>query len=227
MELIFVGTGSGKTSKERFHSSLLFKSSSNNILIDTGDSISRALLAQNISVNSITNVIYTHYHSDHLAGLPSLLTQMIIGNRKEPLTIYTHKDLLQPLHEFIKISFLFIETFQFEIKFVGFDFEKSCQINDEFTFLAKQNSHIRNRHNLTNTNIQFISSSFLFKMNKQNIVYTSDIGKIDDTITILNPERIFLTHIEKEEELNNWLSNLSEKLRGKITLANDGMQLEL
>lgn len=253
MELIFVGTSSGKTSKDRFHSSLLFKTNSNNVLIDTGDSISRALLAQKISVNSISDIIYSHYHSDHLAGLPSLLTQMIIENRKGPLTIYTHTDLLEPIKEFIKISFLFVETFKFEINFVGFDFNKSYKINDEFNFIAKQNSHIRNKHNLTSTNIEFISSSFLFKTGNQNIIYTSDIGKsddlyifqdheanlfitetthiplnkIEDAITILDPERTILTHIENELELTDWYNSLTEKFRKKIILAHDGLNIEL
>lgn len=253
MELIFVGTSSGKTSKDRFHSSLLFKTNSNNILIDTGDSISRALLAQDIHVNSITDIIYSHYHADHLAGLPSILTQMIIEKRKDPLTIYTHKDLLQPIKKFLEISFLIVETIQFEIKFIGFDFTKSYKINDDFNFLAKQNSHIRNKHNLTSSNIKFISSSFLFEANNQNIIYTSDIGKSDDlylfqdhdanlfitetthiplmkikdAVTILNPGRSILTHIEDSTELSRWYNCLSEKLKMKLIIAQDGLKIEL
>ena len=46
MQLTFIGTGSGRTSIDRFHSSLLFTVNDKNILIDAGDSISRAMLKQ-------------------------------------------------------------------------------------------------------------------------------------------------------------------------------------
>ncbi|MCB9257926.1 MAG: hypothetical protein H6612_01130 [Ignavibacteriales bacterium] len=58
MELIFIGTSSGRTSLTKFHSSLLFKINSKNILIDSGDGISKALLNQKISANKITDIIF-------------------------------------------------------------------------------------------------------------------------------------------------------------------------
>jgi len=52
MQLTFIGTGSGRTSLDRFHSSLLFTTSDKNVLIDAGDSISRALKRQQVPINS-------------------------------------------------------------------------------------------------------------------------------------------------------------------------------
>ncbi len=253
MKLNFIGTGSGRTSLDRFHSSLLFKVNDNNILIDTGDSISRALLKQGIPFNSITDIIFTHYHSDHLAGLPSLLTQMIIENRTEPLNIYTHSDLKQSLIRFLEISNIFIETLKFSIEIIPFNFGEDLEVTTGFNFSAKQNIHITNKHNIQDEKVKFISSSFLFSVGNKKIIYTSDIGHADDlylfqevepdilitetthlTFTeienaavIVNPDKLYLTHIDSETELKDWYNNLSDKEREKSLIAFDGMILDL
>ncbi|MEO8398834.1 MAG: MBL fold metallo-hydrolase, partial [Ignavibacteriaceae bacterium] len=72
----FIGTGSGKTSLKRFHSSFLILNESYNLLVDTGDGISKALLLQNINYNSIDGILISHLHPDHYTGLPLLLVQM-------------------------------------------------------------------------------------------------------------------------------------------------------
>ncbi|MCP5062778.1 MAG: ribonuclease Z [Ignavibacteriae bacterium] len=206
MKLKFIGTGSGKTSLSRFHSSFLVSTNNKNILIDAGDGISKALLTQNISYNTIDSLILTHYHSDHLAGLPSLLTQMIIEKRTLPFNIYTHKKLVKALECFLHSSFLFPETFDFKVEIIGIDFEEKFIVNDNFSFIAKQNSHINNKHKLALDDIHFISSSFLINVENKKIFYTSDVGNADDFYLFQNEEvDLFITettHITLEEIKN-------------------------
>ena len=253
MELIFIGTSSGRTSLNSSHSSMLFKINSKKILIDSGDGISKALLKQNIHTNSITDIIYSHYHSDHLAGLPSLLTQMVIQNRSEPLFIYTHTNLVNPLKSFLSISFLFLEKLKFSVQIIGFDFKTTTKITNDFNFIPKQNSHILNKHNIITKEVEFISSSFLFQIGTKNIVYTSDVGhfndlylfqdhkhdifitetthvsvsKIESAATILSPSRTYLTHIDDQVKLNEWYHQLTKERKGMFIIAEDGMSVNL
>ena len=67
-ELKFIGTGSGKTSLNRFHSSFFIKTSNYNLLIDAGDGESKALLSQGIDFNTIDGILFTHLHPDHYTG---------------------------------------------------------------------------------------------------------------------------------------------------------------
>ena len=252
MQLKFLGTGSGKTSLSRFHSSLLF-SADKNILIDAGDGISKALLKQNILWNDIDAIILTHYHADHLAGLPSLLTQMIIDRREKPLKIYTHSNLVKTLSSFLQASFLFPQSFDFELSIIGFNFNSEISVSSNFTFKAEQNSHITNKHNIQNVN--FISSSFLFSVNGKNIFYTSDIGssndfslfkneKIDCFITetthitlddiknfVLrkNFKSVILTHISDSdiEILTKFVNMLNNSYNLNVILAEDGLDFPL
>ncbi|MCW8849960.1 MAG: MBL fold metallo-hydrolase, partial [Melioribacteraceae bacterium] len=224
MELVFIGTGSGRTSLKRHHSSFCFVDQRKVVLIDVGDGICKALLSQSIDFNSITDIIISHYHSDHLAGLPSLLTQMIIQKRTAKLNIFTHSNLVNSLKIFLNISSIFLEKLNFDVEIVPFEFDKPITLSNNITVSAKQNSHVSNKHNLSIDNINFISSSFLFEYGKKKIVYTSDIGnyedlflfqdynadffitesthvpleKMDDAITILNPDQVYLTHIDNE-----------------------------
>lgn len=253
MKLKFIGTSSGRTSLDRFHTSFIFNINSKNILIDCGDGISKALLSQGISYNSVTDIILTHYHSDHLAGLPSLLTQMIIQNRKEILNIYTHKNLVKPLNNFLDSSFLFLENLKFPVAIIGFEFNKKFKIINDFSFLPRQNTHITNKHNLKKGRLKFISSSFLFFVGANKIIYTSDVGSSEDLylfqetqadifITetthisfldieaasiILSPNKFYLTHIDNEEKTCNWFMKLSSMQEQKFVLANDGMEIIL
>ena len=106
MKIKFLGTGSGKTSLNRYHSSLLISSSKYNLLVDCGDGISKAILAQNIDFNSINSVLISHFHSDHFSGLPSLITQMKLSSRKNELKIFVHSSEKDFLEDFIFHSYI-------------------------------------------------------------------------------------------------------------------------
>ncbi|OQY73636.1 MAG: hypothetical protein B6D45_07865, partial [Ignavibacteriales bacterium UTCHB3] len=91
VKIIFTGTGSGRSSLNRFHSSFLIRSDSYNLLVDAGDGISRALLRLGIDFNEIDGVFITHLHPDHYSGFPSLILQMKMSSRRMPLELYTSK----------------------------------------------------------------------------------------------------------------------------------------
>src|SRR5690606_40471278 len=76
MEIKFVGTGSGQTSLNRYHSSFLINTGGFNLLVDAGDGVSRALMHQKVLYNFIDGVLISHFHPDHYAGLTSLIVQM-------------------------------------------------------------------------------------------------------------------------------------------------------
>ena len=88
MKIKFIGTGSGKTSLNQFHSSLLLISKNYNLLVDAGDGISRALLFNEIEFNIIDGILLTHLHPDHFSGLATLIVQMKMMKRKNSLDIF-------------------------------------------------------------------------------------------------------------------------------------------
>jgi ribonuclease Z len=200
VKLFFVGTGSGKTSVTRFHSSILISSLDTNLLIDTGDGISKAFLSHGIEYNLIDGIFITHLHSDHAAGLPSFITQMKMNERKNNLSIYADSDLLKTLESFVLNSYLFPEKLGFKINFIPVSQNVWFDLNENFKILSRQNSHLDSAKIFSKTDQSTSSSSLLITAENKNIHYTSDIGSNEDLILFQDYEIDLLiselTHIE-------------------------------
>ena len=254
-EIKFIGTSSGKISLNRFHSSFLILTKGYNLLVDTGDGISKALLTQKINFNKIDGILISHLHADHYSGLPSLIAQMKMMNRERDLWIYANKNLIGFLKELINKSYIFLERLGFKIYFTAFIDEEVVHINDNFNFLPKQNSHLDEYANYDKQNkLEFSCSSFLFKINKSEVFYTGDIGskedlylfrdfKIDYIISEcahinleviilaynqLKAKKLYLTHIKDDDEEN--LSKLKPSKSSKeelIIAAFDGLTFKI
>lgn len=256
MKLQFIGTGSGKTSLERDHSSILFDSDKSKILIDCGDGTSKALMKNNIEFNQIDTIIFTHYHADHFSGISSLITQMKLDERKSELKIFTHKNLIQPLKQFLNSTYLFEEALGFDLQFIGYEFESDYKVDDNFSFTTRQNSHITNKYKITSIpEERFVSASLLFRVGDEIIIYTSDIASRADLflfeevkpkiyitetthidldwmhgiVTFYHPEQIYLTHISNEDvpKIQKYLQNQTFPHSTKVTMAEDGHSVTL
>ena len=254
MEIIFIGTGSGKISLDRFHTSLLITESDYNLLIDAGDGISRALLSSKVHVNSIDSILISHTHADHFSGITSLLTQMKIEGRTNPLNIFIHASFSDFLKNFINASFLFQETIRFELNILEYEFDRSFMLENNLEILPRQNSHIQNKDDLKNYNwLEFTSSSFMIWNNSFNIFYTADIGSKNDlfifndfsidyiiteathitfsqiveTVKIINPKQCYLVHINDEKLLKNEIDKLPSENKCDFQLTFDSMRVIL
>ncbi len=205
MKIKFIGTGSGKTSLARYHSSFVIFSAGRKILFDAGDSVSRALLESKISFGEIDSIILSHYHADHFAGIGSLITQMKLTGRRSGLTIFTHKSLVEPLRGFLNSCYMFNEVLNFELKFFEFESGEKTELTKELSFIPRQNMHIENKHKIDNEAVSFISSSFLFISDNGNIFVSSDIGGKEDLKIFadysIHSAVIEITHINLAEIL--------------------------
>ncbi len=256
MSIKFIGSGSGKTSLKRFHSSILFSTNDFVILVDAGDGISKALLSLNISFNEIDGILISHLHPDHFAGLSGLIIQMKLIKRTKKLKIFIHKNLIENVKNFLFQSYIFSANLSFEIVFIEFEESKELTIVKNFKFISKQNSHLEKYKKFDENNLlSFSSSSFLFFIDDKKIFYTGDIGhksdlfsfkdyEIDLLITeishvsleeinsagiILKAKKIYLTHISDvdEENINSFFKSLNEDKRGKFVTAYDGLSFNL
>lgn len=256
MNLTFIGTGSGKASLKREHSSILISSKTYNLLIDAGDGISKACLKAKLDFNSINGIIFSHLHPDHYTGLAALVVQMKMYKRTEPLTIFVHEELINVIENYLINSYLFPERLGFKINYEPFTIKESFSINYEIEILAEQNSHLTELTEYADySNISFACLSFLFNVEEKWIHYTGDVGNKDDLYLFKdsktdifitetthisldeiltaakknNPSKIILTHItdEDEEKLNFDLKQLPEDVRNETIIATDGLKIKL
>lgn len=248
----FIGTGSGKASLNRFHSSFLIEHPEFNLLVDAGDSVSRALLKSEIDFNSIDGVLISHLHPDHICGLPSLLIQMKMNKRKDPLKIFFHNSLFDDLKRLLVKTYVIPDRLNFEIEFVKYEFETEFVILNDFKILALANEHLsKYEYFVKSEKINLASSSFLIHLTGKKVYYSGDIKdekdfnvlnevKIDvfiseithvepwqivKTAEMYKPEMIVFTHInqENEEKLSSYVGNHTGK--PAILIAFDGMEI--
>lgn len=87
MRIHFLGTGSAYPGAVRDNTSFCLSYKNTNILIDASGNPCKKLKQFNIGLGELDAVILTHFHIDHIYGLPSLLWGMWLEHRKEPLKI--------------------------------------------------------------------------------------------------------------------------------------------
>lgn len=92
MKITFLGTGSMIPTKERNHISILLRYKDENILIDCGEGTQRQLRFANISSTKITKILITHWHGDHILGLPGIISSMGASQYNKTLEIYGPKN---------------------------------------------------------------------------------------------------------------------------------------
>lgn len=71
----------------RWLTSLMMRYNGKSILIDCGEGTQIAMKEKGWSPKPIDVICFTHYHADHISGLPGLLLTMGNAERKEPLLL--------------------------------------------------------------------------------------------------------------------------------------------
>lgn len=206
MNFTFLGTSSSLTELNRFYTNLLLQYNNYYLLIDSGEGISKQLIKLNYSfIDNIDSILITHFHSDHLSGLPSVLTNMKLYKREKPLTIYVYYKFVDILNNLLNTFLLFPSKFPFKLNLVPVKENEINSIIDDLTFTVKINSHVANKDYKTyyNEEIKPVSLSIMFSNNVSNLIYTSDIGNANDLqLFDLTNVQYFITefsHIELED----------------------------
>lgn len=77
----------------RWLTSLMVRYNGSSLLIDCGEGTQIAIKEKGWSFKPIDVICFTHYHGDHISGLPGLLLTMGNAERTEPLTLIGPKGL--------------------------------------------------------------------------------------------------------------------------------------
>ena len=87
LDICLLGTGGMMPLPQRFLTSLLTRYNGSSLLIDCGEGTQITLKKHGWSFKSIDTICFTHYHADHISGLPGILLAMANSDRTEPLTM--------------------------------------------------------------------------------------------------------------------------------------------
>lgn len=114
LDLCLLGTGGMMPLPYRWLTSLMLRYNGSSLLIDCGEGTQIAIREKGWSFRPIDIICITHFHGDHISGLPGILLAMSNSDRTEPLTMIGPKGL----ERVVKALRVIAPELPFEIKFI-------------------------------------------------------------------------------------------------------------
>ena len=93
LDVCLLGSGGMMPLPYRWLTALMTRYNGSQLLIDCGEGTQIALKEKGWSFKPIDVICFTHYHGDHISGLPGLLLSMGNAERVKPLTLIGPKGL--------------------------------------------------------------------------------------------------------------------------------------
>lgn len=114
LDICLLGCGGMMPLPKRWLTALMTRYNGSSLLIDCGEGTQVAIKEKGWSFKPIDVVCFTHYHGDHISGLPGLLLTMGNADRTEPLTLIGPKGLERVVNALRVIA----PELPFELKFI-------------------------------------------------------------------------------------------------------------
>ncbi len=137
MKLTFLGTGSAVPTAGRNHPAVLLNFLNENILFDCGEGTQRQFRKAKISPTKVTRIFITHWHGDHVLGIPGLLYTLNLCEYSKTLKIYGPKGTKSYMKAIMK-TYASANNINIEIKEVS---EGKIVEEDNFEIFAKEMEH--------------------------------------------------------------------------------------
>lgn len=93
LDVCLLGTGGMMPLPYRYLTAAMMKYNGSSLLIDCGEGTQIAIREKGWTFKPIDILCFTHYHADHISGLPGLLLTMGNAERTEPLLLIGPKGL--------------------------------------------------------------------------------------------------------------------------------------
>lgn len=87
-KVIILGASNAIPTRESENTHLVVVGNERMLLVDSGTSTILRLEQAGLDFNDLTDTIVTHFHPDHVSGIPLLLMDMWLMGREKPLNIY-------------------------------------------------------------------------------------------------------------------------------------------
>jgi ribonuclease Z len=126
LDVCLLGTSGMMPLPGRWLTALMTRYNGSSLLIDCGEGTQITIKEKGWSFHSIDIICFTHYHGDHISGLPGLLLSMGNADRTEPVTLIGPRGLERVVNALRVIA----PELPFEIKFIELNtLEETLEIN--------------------------------------------------------------------------------------------------
>ena len=140
LDVCLLGTGGMMPLPYRALTSLMVRYNGMNVLIDCGEGTQVSIKQQGWSVKPIDVICFTHFHADHISGLPGLLLTLGNAERREPVTMIGPKCLEKIVNALRMIA----PELPFPIRFIELENDQ-----ESFEFNGMRINAYKVNHNIT------------------------------------------------------------------------------
>ena len=250
-KLVFLGTASALAYPGHDNSFFVMKGENSAVLVDCAARALQRLQETKIDLNHLNDLIITHFHPDHVSGLPNLLMGLWLLGRKSEFTIYGNAHAISRAQKMMELFEWDTWVGMYPVIFHEIPSVELAPVleNPDFRILASPVEHM----------IPTLGIRVEDRSEQYVLAYSSDTNPVEETVRLAagadiliheaageadghstsaeagdiaaraNVKTLYLIHysLRGENTARSMLANAKKTFPGKVFLAKDLMEINL
>ena len=250
-KLVFLGTASALAYPGHENSFFVIEGESSAVLVDCAARALQRLQETNVDLDHLNDLIITHFHPDHVSGLPNLLMGMWLLGRKEEFTVHGNAHAIIRAQKMMELFEWDTWAGMYPVNFHEIPTKELAPVLEtpDFQILASPVEHM----------IPTLGIRVEFLPGKKILAYSSDTNPIQETVRLAaeadiliheaageadghstpaeagdiaaqaNVRELYLIHysLQGENTAESLLAEAKKTFPGKVFLAEDLMAIDI
>lgn len=177
MKVRILGAAPGMPTPGLHHAAVAAQACGKRFLLDAGEGVSAQLMAAGLDGEALDFVAISHYHPDHVAGLPMLVQMLYLQRRSRPLPVYL-PEREADMNALLDMMYTFSGRLGFSLEWLPME-----RLHEQQPFInAVPSAHLETygayiaQHGLANP---MRAWSFVVEEAGKRFIYTADIPHFD------------------------------------------------